>query len=130
MGFGLGVTAPRPEMIAAVQPGVAGIRYIGRGVVVIMIRANQQKSSSDSTPLAAELAAYKHESARLEASHMGKWVVFRGSACIAIYDSFDHAAADAVGRFGRGPYLIRQIGAPPIVIPASIAYPSVDEDQT
>jgi hypothetical protein len=94
-----------------------------------MDESNQQKSSPDSMPLATELAAYKHESGRLEAHHMGKWVVFRGSACIAIYNSFEDAAADAVTRFGRGPYLIRQIGAPPIVIPASIAFPSADEDK-
>ena len=53
---------------------------------------------------------------------MGKWVVFKGTARIAIYDTFEAAAQDAVARFGRGPYLIRQIGAPPIVMPISVAY--------
>jgi hypothetical protein len=39
-----------------------------------------------------------------------------------IYDAFDAAAKVAVQRFGRGPYLIRQIGAPPIVLSASVLY--------
>jgi hypothetical protein len=53
---------------------------------------------------------------------MGKWVVFKGAALVAIYDTFEVAAEDAVSRFGRGPYLIRQIGAAPIVIPVSLMY--------
>lgn len=72
--------------------------------------------------LDVELNAYRQEAARLEASHMGKWVVFRGSALISIYDTLEAAAEDAVAKFGHGPYLIRQIGASPIVIPVSLAY--------
>jgi hypothetical protein len=72
--------------------------------------------------LDAELEAYRTEAAQLEETHAGKWVIFHGSSRIAIHDSFERAAEDAVSRFGRGPYLIRQIGAPPIVIPVSIAY--------
>lgn len=87
-----------------------------------MQQPNQRKNNSDLKTLAAELAAYRHESSQLEASHIGKWVVFKGSVRIAIYDSFDDAAADAVARFGRGPFLIRQIGERPIVIPVSVAY--------
>jgi len=79
--------------------------------------------------LEAELRAYHAEAAKLEATHLGKWVIFRGTSLIAVHDNFENAAADAVNRFGRGPYLIRQIGAPPIVIPASIAYRATDEDK-
>lgn len=87
-----------------------------------MPQANQSNNHTDSHALAVEIAAYERESAGLEASHRDKWVVFQGDALIAIYDSFDAAAADAVTRFGRGPYLIRQVGEAPIVIPVSIAY--------
>ena len=41
---------------------------------------------------------------------------------IGVYDAFETAAKEAVGHFGRGPYLIRQVGAPPVVLPASVMY--------
>jgi hypothetical protein len=69
-----------------------------------------------------ELNAYQQEAARLEASHMGKWVVFKGTTLVSVHDTLETAAEDAVTRFGRGPYLIRQVGAAPIVIPVSLAY--------
>jgi hypothetical protein len=78
--------------------------------------------------LDTELRAYRADASRLEAQHQGKWVIFRESSLIGIYDTFESAIAEAVNRFGRGPYLIHQIGAPPIAIPASIAYPAVDEN--
>ncbi len=87
-----------------------------------MDQPNQQKNGADSRPLAVELAAYKHKSPQLEASHMGKWVIFKGQALISIHDTLEAAAEAAVTKFGHGPYLIRQVGAPPIVIPVSLAY--------
>jgi len=58
----------------------------------------------------------------LEAKYMGKWVLIHNQTFINTYDSFEKSAEDAVRLFGRGPYLIRQIGAPPIVLPASVAF--------
>jgi hypothetical protein len=58
----------------------------------------------------------------LEAHFMGKWVVVRDGQVSGTFDSFDTAASFAVGQFGRGPYLIRQVGAPPVTLPASVAY--------
>ena len=69
-----------------------------------------------------EITAYEKMQAELEAEHTGKWVLFRDLALIEIYESFDLAAADAVRRFGRGPYLIRQVGAPPVTLPASVMF--------
>ena len=69
-----------------------------------------------------EITAYNGMSAELEAHHMGKWVLVHDLALIAIYDTFESAAEDAVSRFGRGPYLIRQVGAPPVALPASVMY--------
>jgi hypothetical protein len=48
--------------------------------------------------------------------------IFKGVVLIGIHNTLEAAAEDAVAQFGSGPYLIRQIGAPPIVIPVSIAY--------
>jgi hypothetical protein len=69
-----------------------------------------------------ELAAYENMRPDLEAHKMGKWIVVHDEKLVATYDSFDDAAKDAVARFGRGPYLIRQVGAPPITLPASVMY--------
>ena len=69
-----------------------------------------------------EIAAYEGMSKELEARHMGKWVLVHDLKLIAVYESFESAAEAAVRRFGRGPYLIRQIGAPPITLPASVMY--------
>jgi hypothetical protein len=70
----------------------------------------------------SDIAAYEAMKGELEAKHMGFWVLFYEGKLIALFDSFEGAAEDAVRRFGRGPYLIRQIGAPPVSLPASLMY--------
>jgi hypothetical protein len=69
-----------------------------------------------------EIAAYDALRGDLEANHMGEWVLIRERQLIALFTSFEAAAEEAVERFGRGPYLIRQIGAPPVTLPASVMY--------
>jgi hypothetical protein len=69
-----------------------------------------------------EIAAYDKMRADLEAKYMGQWVLVFGGDLIGVYDSFDAVAADAVRRFGRGPYLIRQVGAPAVSLPASVIF--------
>jgi hypothetical protein len=69
-----------------------------------------------------EISAYDAMREELEIHHMGEWVVMHDGKLIGTYPSFENAANDAVSRFGRGPYLIRQIGAPPITLPASVMY--------
>ena len=73
--------------------------------------------------LDSEIRAYEAMREQLETEHMGKWVLVRGGNLIGVFESFDAAAEDAVRQFGRGPYLIRQIGAPPVTLPASVMYP-------
>jgi hypothetical protein len=73
-----------------------------------------------------EIAAYEAMRDELEKEHMGEWVLLYERKLIALYDSFDKAANDAVKRFGAGPYLIRQIGAPPVALPASVMYHPVN----
>ncbi len=69
-----------------------------------------------------EIAAYERMRNDLEVEHLGEWVVVRDEELAGTYQSFEEAADDAVQRFGRGPYLIRQVGAPPLVLPASVQY--------
>ncbi len=69
-----------------------------------------------------EIHAYEAMREKLETEHMGKWVLVRESKLIGVFDSFEAAAEDAVRQFGRGPFLIRQIGAPPVTLPASLMY--------
>lgn len=69
-----------------------------------------------------EIAAYGTMQADLENRHMGEWVLVHDEGLIGVFPTFEDAAAVAVARFGRGPYLIRQIGAPPVVMPASVVY--------
>lgn len=70
--------------------------------------------------LKSEIAAYERMRNDLEIEHLGEWVVVRDEKLAGTYDSFEKAAEDAVERFGRGPYLIRRVGAPPLVLPASV----------
>lgn len=72
--------------------------------------------------LTEEIAAYEGMQRRLEIDHFGKWVVVHNRELAGIYDSFQAAAEDGVERFGRGPYLIRGVGAAPITLPASALY--------
>ena len=69
-----------------------------------------------------EIAAYDKMRVDLESEHTGEWVLIKDEKLVSLYDSFDDAATDAVRRFGRGPYLIRQVGAPPITLPASVMF--------
>lgn len=74
------------------------------------------------TDLDREIAVYENMRTELENQHMGEWVLVSGEKLIGVFSSFDEAARDAVQKFGRGPYLIRQVGAPPITMPASVVY--------
>lgn len=84
------------------------------------------KTTLEDTPktaLSRQIVAYdaKYRST-LETDHLGKWAVVQNEELVGIYDSFQEAAEDAVAQFGRGPYLIREIGAGPATLPASVLY--------
>jgi hypothetical protein len=74
------------------------------------------------TELDDEIAAYETMRSDLEKLHMGEWVLVHNRTLIGTYPTFDEAADTAVRAFGRGPYLIRQIGAAPVTMPASVVY--------
>jgi hypothetical protein len=73
-------------------------------------------------PIDDDIAAYEALRQQLESDQMGKWVLIRNRELVAVFDSFEAAADEAVRRFGRGPYLIRQVGAPAVTLPASVMY--------
>ncbi len=72
--------------------------------------------------LEKEIAVFDGMKERLEAEHFFKWVVIHDDEFVGVYDTLQDAAVVAVARFGRGPYLIRQVGAPPVTLPASALY--------
>ncbi len=59
--------------------------------------------------LKSELEAYERLRADLEAKYTDEWVVVHGDELIGVYRDFKDAAREAGQRFGRGPYLIRQV---------------------
>jgi hypothetical protein len=72
--------------------------------------------------LEQEIKTYQSRLEELEQYYPGKFVVIQGEDLIGAFDTFQNAAAEAVRRFGRGPYLIRQVGAPPPEVPVSWLY--------
>src|SRR5258706_11633599 len=70
--------------------------------------------------LERELGEFEARRNEFEAEYLGKWIVLRNTDLVGVFADFEAAAADAVTKFGRGPYLIRQVGAPPVVLPISV----------
>ena len=78
--------------------------------------------------LSKQIAAYDKMRDILEADFFGKWVVFYDEEHVGTYDDFQDAAAETIMRYGRGPYLMRQVGRGPLRLPASVLYRRVDAD--
>lgn len=78
------------------------------------------------TNLTDDIRAFEAHHAELEKEHFGKWIVFYDAEFIGAFDTLDSAASVAVRRFGKGPYLIRQVGASPITLSAAVAYHPLD----
>ncbi len=71
--------------------------------------------------LETEIRSYERMHEDLERHHKGKFVIFHGEELVGAFDSLDAAAEEAIRRFGRGPYLIRQVGVATSLLPASLA---------
>ena len=78
--------------------------------------------------LSKGIAAYKRMRDVVEADHFGKWVLVHDEQLVGSFNSFEAAAEVAIEQFGRGPYLIRQVGAPPFTLPASLLYRTANAD--
>jgi hypothetical protein len=74
------------------------------------------------TALRDDIAAFDRMGAYLKANHDNAWVVFHGGEFIGAFPDFETAAETAVERFDTGPYLIRQVGAPPIQLPGGMIF--------
>jgi len=72
--------------------------------------------------LSRETALYEQRKSEFEKEHNLEWVVIHEDEVVGFYDDFQEAARVAVERFGRGPYLIRQIGISRQPLPASVLY--------
>jgi len=71
--------------------------------------------------LETEIKAFETMKEELERHYRGKFVIFHGTEFVGAFDTFNSAAAEAVRRFGHGPYLIRQVGVTTPPISASLA---------
>jgi hypothetical protein len=78
--------------------------------------------------LSDEILAYESRKSDLESRYLGQWVLMHEQQLVGAYDCFENAADQAVRRFGRGPYLIRQVGAQSVTLPVSVLYNPVYED--
>ncbi len=72
--------------------------------------------------LSRQIAAYEKIQSDLETDHFRKWVVFYDEELVGTYDTDREAVGTAIERFGRGPYLIRQVGVMPVPPLASVIY--------
>ena len=78
--------------------------------------------------LTENIGAYEEMQGTLEADKFGRWVVFFDGKLKGDFADFGEAIEFAVERWGRGPYLIRQVGRPPFTMPASVQYRRVYAD--
>lgn len=78
--------------------------------------------------LSEEIAAYEAIKRDLEARSLGKWVLVHNCTLVGTYGTFEESAGVAVRQFGRGPYLIKQVGAPPLTLPASVLYNPINAE--
>ena len=75
-----------------------------------------------------EYAVFNGMKEQLEAEHHLEWVVIHEDEFVGVFEEFENAAVEAIRRFGRGPYLITQVGKPPFRLPASIQYRRIYAD--
>ncbi len=69
-------------------------------------------------PLEREIHAFEALRDELEKRHHRKFVIFHDDDFAGAFDDFDSAAREAIRLYGRGPYLIRQVGVATDYVPA------------
>ena len=75
---------------------------------------------ADPMELGSEIEAYEEQKEELEKNHTGKWVVFRDGQLVRAFDSFADADDWVLATYGRGPCLVRKVGASPHILPSSL----------
>ena len=89
------------------------------------IMPNPVPKSATPASLHENIAAYQKVKKELRKHHHAlKWVLFYDTELIGVFDKFEDAAWEATRRYGRGPYLMRQVDPPPetIRIPFQVIY--------
>ena len=82
-----------------------------------------RKRVTEDEALQRNIEAFDAKIRWLEKHHSAKWVIFQDGSFVDAFDTFDTAAREAIGKFGAGPYLIRQVGGRRSMrVPASVAY--------
>lgn len=84
--------------------------------------AQTAASGEAANVLRREIERYNAMRDDLERDHMDRWVVLHGEEMAGAFETFQEAAIEAAHRFGRGPYLIRQVGALPERLPSAAVY--------
>ena len=72
--------------------------------------------------LMENIESYESMLGKLETELWDEWVVFYDRELVKIGESFQEVAEFALVNYGRGPYLIRQVGEPPITLPSYAIY--------
>ena len=78
--------------------------------------------------LEREYAVFNRMKEQLKDEHHLEWVVIHEDEFIGVFKSLNEAADAAVRRFGRGPCLIEQVGAPPVTVPTTFRVLPTDAD--
>ena len=77
-----------------------------------------------SLELAAQIRKYESIKSKLELDHFGKWILMYDENPVGFFESAEEAIQEAATKFGKGPYLIRQIGVtPPLPSPSLLFRP-------
>ena len=84
-------------------------------------RVNNMNATTNSG-LDAAIAAFEEQKADLEKNHLFKFVVFKDEIFVGAWDTLEAAASAASAKYGRGPFLIRQVGVPIPKLPASVMF--------
>lgn len=70
--------------------------------------------------LATENSVYESRKEQFEKEHNQEWVVIHESEVVGFFPNLQEAADAAIERYGKGPYLIRQVGVPDLPLPLSM----------
>ncbi len=72
-----------------------------------------------------DISAFEKMRENFETNYMGKWVLLHDEKMIGAFDTFNDAAHEATQKFGKGPYLIREVGVKNQSLPASVLYQQI-----
>ena len=73
-------------------------------------KRNQSAGGKGEHVLAADIRAFEEAREELERKYFDKFALFFGGELQGTFPDFDSAARKAIALFGKGPYLIRQVG--------------------